>query len=348
MEPTNGILGKKYSARRPILVEGGAMKRLYKATLGAVAAVIVLLLVVPFLIPIPPLIGTFSPERLGGADSRFVELNGVTVHYTVHGSGEPVIILLHGFGAYLFSFDPVVAELAKYGTVIAFDRPAFGFTERPILDSWSGPNPYTSEFALDLTVALMDYLGVEKVILVGHSAGGAVAMLTYYRHPERVQALVMEDAAIFGGGGAPSLISALAWLPQVQRLAPLLVRSIAGDSGVSTIYLAWHDDSKVSPDTIEGYKRPLMAQDWDYALWQFTAASHPLYLDQNLSSISVPTLVIAGDDDQIVPTTQSVTLASDIPGATLVVVPECGHIPHEEAPSAFLDATAGFIFQVAK
>jgi pimeloyl-ACP methyl ester carboxylesterase len=323
------------------------MRRRYKIALAISAVVIVFLLVMPFLIPISPLTGTFPPERLGNAESRFVELNGVTVHYTVTGSGEPVMILLHGFGAYLFSFDPVVEKLAEYGTVIAFDRPAFGFTERPILDSWSGPNPYTNEFASDLTIALMDSLGVEEAILVGHSAGGAVAMLTYYRHPERVQALVMEDAAIFGGGGAPSFISALAWLPQVQRLGPLLVRSIAGESGISTIYLAWHDDSKVSPDIIEGYKRPLMAQDWDYALWQFTAAAHPLNLDLNLTSISVPTLVITGDDDQIIPTSQSVKLASNIPGATLVVMPGCGHIPHEEAPSAFLEAMVNFLFRVA-
>jgi len=286
------------------------MRMRYKVALIIVAAVTIALLVVPFLIPISPLTGTFPPEMLGNADSRFVELNGINVHYTVRGSGEPVIILLHGFGAYLFSFDPVLEELAEYGTVIAFDRPAFGFTARPILDSWSGPNPYTSEFASDLTIALMDSLGVAKAILVGHSAGGAVAMLTYYRHPERVQALVMEDAAIFGSGGAPSYISALAWLPQVQRLGPLLVRSIAGDSGISTIYLAWHDDSKVSPDTIEGYKRPLMAKDWDYALWQFTVAAHPLNLDLNLTAISVPTLVITGDDDQIIPTSESVKLAS--------------------------------------
>lgn len=324
------------------------MRKLYKAALVVAAAVIASLLVVPFLIPIPPLAGTFPPERLGAAESHFVDLNGITVHYTVRGSGDPVIILLHGFGAYLFSFDPVVEELAGYGTVIAFDRPAFGFTERPILDSWSGPNPYTNEFASDLTVALMDRMGVEKAILVGHSAGGAVAMLTYYRHPERVQALVMEDAAIFGGGGAPTFISALAWLPQVQRLGPLLVRSIAGDSGVSTIYLAWHDDSKVSPDTIEGYKRPLMAQDWDYALWQFTAAAHPLNLELNLSSVSVPTLVMTGDDDQIIPTSQSLKLASAIPGATLVVVPQCGHIPHEEAPADFLNAMVNFLFRVAE
>jgi pimeloyl-ACP methyl ester carboxylesterase len=324
------------------------MRRRHKIALALASVVIISILVIPFLIPIPPLIGTFPPERLGKGESRFIELNGINVHYIVYGSGEPVMILLHGFGAYLFSFEPIVEELAEYGTVIAFDRPAFGFTERPILDNWTGSNPYTAEFASDLTIALMDCLGVEKAILVGHSAGGAVGLLTYYRHPERVQALVMEDATVYGSSGAPWYISPFLWLPQVQRLGPLLVRSIAGDSGVSTIYLAWHDDSKISPDTIEGYKRPLMAQDWDYALWQLTLAAHPLGLENNFSAVAVPTLVITGSDDQIVPTSQSVNLASLIPGATLVVIPECGHIPHEEAPSAFMDAMVNFLFRVAE
>lgn len=324
------------------------MKRRSMVILGVAVILIVSLSVVPFLIPIPPLSGTFPPERLGDEESRFVELNGVTVHYKIYGGGEPVMVLLHGFGAYLFSFEPVVSELSEYGTVIAFDRPAFGFTERPILDTWSCQNPYTNEFAADLTVALMDSLGLEKAILVGHSAGGAVAMLTYFGHPERVEALVLEDAAVYGSGGAPSFISAISWLPQVQRLGPLLVRSIAGESGIGTIYLAWHDDSKVSPDTIEGYKRPLMAEDWDYALWQFTVAAHPLGLDANLSRIAVPTLVITGSDDQIIPASQSVRLASEIPGATLTVIPDCGHIPHEEAPSAFISTMVNFLFRVAE
>lgn len=319
----------KFSRRKKILI-------------SALAVILIVFLVVPFLIPIPPLTGTFPPDRLGKSDSRFAEVNGIKVHYKIYGTGEPVIILMHGFGAYSFSFDPVIRQLSEYGTVIAFDRPAFGFTERPILDTWGGPNPYTNEFAADLAVGLMDELGVDKAILVGHSAGGAVAILTYYRHPERVSALVLEDAAVYGGG-APWYIGLFLWLPQVQRLGPLLVRGIAGDSGVSTIYLAWHDDSKITPDTIEGYRRPLMAEGWDYALWQFTLASGRSDLKSNLSKISVPVLIMTGSEDKIVPPANAVRLSEDIPGSTLVVIPDCGHIPHEETPQEFLGAVIAFL-----
>jgi pimeloyl-ACP methyl ester carboxylesterase len=69
-----------------------------------------------------------------------------------------------------------------------------------------------------------------------------------------------------------------------------------------------------------------------------TRASRPLSLDERLSELKVPVLVITGDDDRIVPTEQSVRLASEIPGAKLAVLPGCGHVPHEECPEAFLDA----------
>ncbi|MBC7113415.1 MAG: alpha/beta hydrolase [Candidatus Methanomethyliales bacterium] len=155
--------------------------------------------VVPYLVPVPKLLGTFPPDMLGKEDSKFMVVNKLKVHYKIYGSGEPTIVLLHGFGAYSFSFELIIKELSKHGTVIAFDRPAFGFTERPLLENWDGPNPYSSEFAADLTVGLMDGLGIHRAVLLGHSAGGAIVLLAYYRHPDRVAALIFEDAAVYGG-----------------------------------------------------------------------------------------------------------------------------------------------------
>ncbi|MGC8936666.1 MAG: alpha/beta hydrolase [Candidatus Methanomethylicaceae archaeon] len=166
--------------------------------------------------------------------------------------------------------------------MVAFDRPVFGFTEQPLLNVWKGPNPYTNEFAADRTVGLMDELGIEKAILLGHSAGGAIALLSYYRHSERFQHLFCRILRFMGG--SPWFMVLLRDLP--QRLGPLFVRSIAGESGINTIYLAWYNDSKITPNIIEGDRRPLMAENWDYALWQFTLASHDLLLEENLSKVS--------------------------------------------------------------
>ena len=137
--------------------------------------VLLIVAIGPFLVPIRPLKGTLPPERLADSDSKFVDVNGLRVHYKEAGQGEPALILEHGFAASLFSWREVLGPLAQKRRVVAFDRPAFGLTERPM--EWEGPNPYSVETQADLTIGLMDALGIQKAILVGNSAGGTVATL---------------------------------------------------------------------------------------------------------------------------------------------------------------------------
>jgi pimeloyl-ACP methyl ester carboxylesterase len=180
-----------------------------------------LLLVGPFLVPVPNLEGLVSARSLADADSRFIEVNGLEVHYKQAGQGEPYIILLHGFGASQFSWREVMAPLAEVGTVIAYDRPAFGLTERPMAGDWQGESPYSTQSQVNLLFGLMDQLGFQKAILVGNSAGGTIATLATLQQPQRVQALVMVDAAIYGGGGSPAWARPLLHTPQLNRLGPL-------------------------------------------------------------------------------------------------------------------------------
>ncbi|MBC7263378.1 MAG: alpha/beta hydrolase [Chloroflexi bacterium] len=313
-----------------------------RTVLFIVVFLLAVVLVGPFFIPVPPLEGTQAPEQLADPDSQFIEVNGLRVHVKIAGSGEPVLVLLHGFGASIFSWREVMTPLGQWGTVIAFDRPGFGLTARPMPGEWAGENPYSPEYQADLTVALLDALGVERAVLVGHSAGGSVATLTALRHPERVQALILVDAAIYVGDGIPAWLRPLLHTPQARHLGPLLVRSIA-TGGETTIRLAWHDQTKVSPDILAGYKKPLQAEDWDRALWEFTLASHPLNLSAQLEEITIPVLVITGDQDRIVPTEHSIRLARELPDARLVVIPECGHLPQEERPEALLQAISDFL-----
>jgi pimeloyl-ACP methyl ester carboxylesterase len=123
------------------------------------------------------------------------------------------------------------------------------------------------------------------------------------------------------------------------------VRSIASD-GNAIIRSAWHDVSKITPAIFEGYRKPLKAGNWDRALWEYTIANHPLGLERQLDKLTMPVLVITGDDDRIVPTAESIRLAHEIPGAELVVVPNCGHIPQEERPREFMDAVTTFLSKI--
>ena len=238
-----------------------------------------------------------------------------------------------------------MGPLSEFGTVIAFDRPGMGLTSRPLQGEWSGENPYTPEAQADLTAALLDELGVQKAVLVGHSAGGTTALLTTLRHPEKVQALVLVDAAVYGQTGTPAWFRPLLVLPQMRRLGPVLVRSITR-WGEAAIQAAWSDPNKITLEIISGYKKPLQAENWDRALWELTLASHPLGLDERLDDIPVPALVITGDGDHIVPTAASTRLAAELPDAELAVIPDCGHVPHEERPEQFLQAVMDFVAQL--
>lgn len=318
------------------------MKR-WKRNLGIVGlSLLLVLLIGPLVIPIPPLEGTVPARQLADEDSLFIDIQGLEVHYKVYGQGQPVFVLLHGFGASLFSWHAVVEPMSALGQVIAFDRPAFGLTERPDLQDWPDENPYSPEFQVEIVAGLLDEMGVEQAILVGNSAGGTVAVNFALQYPERVQALILVDAAIYQGGGSPAWIRPILRTPQLQRIGPWLVRSIA-DRGEGIIELAWHDPSRIDQATIDGYRRPLEVNNWDRALWQFTVASRDLGLDQRLSELQMPVLVITGDDDRIVPTELSLKLAEEIPGAELAVISDCGHVPHEECPIEFMTAVEAFV-----
>ncbi len=316
------------------------MKKVLKVLLISLVVIIGVLLIGPFLIPVPPLEGTVPAEELADPDSQFTELNGLLVHYKSSGQGEPALILLHGFGASLFSWQGVQPDLSAGRLVVAFDRPAFGLTERPL--EWAGINPYTAEAQADLTIQLMNQFSIQKAVLVGNSAGGTISVLSALKYPERVHALILIDPAVYTGGGAPGFVRPLLQTPQMDHIGPLIARRIQ-DWGIDFARSAWHDPSKITDEVWAGYTKPLQAENWDRALWELTRASGGEDLPSRLQELTLPILVITGDDDRIVPTADSLRLASELPNAELVVIPECGHVPHEECPVPVLQAMETFL-----
>jgi pimeloyl-ACP methyl ester carboxylesterase len=318
------------------------MKKFWRILLIVLASLLVIVLVGPFLVPVPPAPGTVPVQQLADPDSQFVEINGLSVHYKMLGQGTdgPVFVLLHGFGASLFSWHAVMEPFSQYGTVIAYDRPAFGLTERPM--TWTGQNPYSPQASVDLLLGLLDHFNVKKAILVGNSAGGTVAMQFTLQHPDRVQALILVDPAVYEGGGGPAWLRPFYNVPQINHLGPLFVRSIQ-KSGLDLIRMAWYDPAKITQATWDGYTRPLKADNWDRALWYFTAASQVSDLPQRLGEFTLPTLVITGEADKIVPTANTIQLADALPNAKLVIIPQAGHVPHEEQPALFMQAVDNFL-----
>lgn len=317
------------------------MKRIARSALIVIGILLLLILTVPLLIPVPPLPGLVPPEQLADPDSEFIEVNGLRLHIKRSGQGEPAMILLHGFGSHTESWRAVRSGLSNLGAVVAFDRPGFGLTERPL--TWTGADPYGPDAQVDLVIGLMDRLGIQKAILVGNSAGGTISAQTALRYPDRVSALVLVDPAIYAGGGTPAIMRPLLNSPQMRHIGPLLARSQA--SGISNLLpSAYHDPSKVTPEMLALYQRPLKVENWDRAFYEFLAASRMSpTLGDDVKRLQLPVLVVTGEFDTWVPTEQSIRLAGEIPGAQLAVLPNCGHVPQEECPQDFMQAVIPFV-----
>lgn len=318
------------------------MKKINGFTLFLIL-VLFMVLVLPLIVPLPPLTDIQPVEELTYSNSQFKEIDGIEIHYQQVGeNSDSLIFLLHGFGASTYSWQKVMDPLCEYGAVLAYDRPAFGLTERVVLSEDIEINPYKMDYQPEIVVNFIDEELTEKVILIGNSAGGTVAIQTALDYPDKISALILVSPAVFEGGGAPSWIKPLLNLPHFNRLGPILVRSIR-ERGLELLELAWHDPQKITELDYENYQKPLSVDNWDLALWEFTKVNGGTDLHTRLIELTIPVLIISGEEDKIIPVEQSKQLAAELSGSELVIIPNCGHVPQEECPNEFLDAVIPFI-----
>ena len=285
--------------------------------------------------------------KAGNTESRFFAVNGFNVHYRIAGNGKQHIVLLHGSFLSLRSWRLVFDKLAETSTVIAFDRPAFGMTSRP-LPSKTSKVSYTPEAQCELVVSLVKNLGFNHALLIGNSTGGTIALLTALRHPESVEGLVLADAMIYSGyatSEVPAFIK-----PALKALSPLfagLMKFLISRLYMRLIRAMWYKKERLGNDVLAAFRSDLMTGNWSRAFWELFSETHHLRLDERLKTMSRPSLVITGEHDSMVKKDESIQLAGELPCAELVVVPDCGHLPQEEQPEAFVQAVRKFLKSIA-
>lgn len=302
----------------------------------------------PFLIPVSTT-GIYTKEQaaenLWGGKSNFAELAGHEVHYVTSGDpeSERLIVLLHGFGASAFSYKDVIEPLGELGYVIAYDRAAFGFTERPT--SWE-TNPYGIDGQLQVLDELIATFGTNKeVFVLGHSAGGNIAAAYAVDNQEKLAGVILFAPAVLTTGGAPSFLNFIFEIPQFNHVGPLLVSTIA-TSGLDILYESYYDQDLITDEVLTGYTAPLKVAGWEKAFWEFNKAPRNSGVGARLEEIKIPTLVITGDSDTIVPTYDSVMVSERIENSKLVKISQTGHLPNEEKPEEFASAVIQFIEEV--
>jgi pimeloyl-ACP methyl ester carboxylesterase len=297
----------------------------------------------PFFVPVAELDGLVPAEEFIEADSKFIEVNHVNVHYKEAGAGEKTFILLHGFGGSTFSWREVMDDFAQQGHVIAYDRPAFGLTERPMPENWV-ENPYGMKANVELLRSLLDKFGVEKAVLVGNSAGGGVSVAFALEYPERVESLILVDPGVGGGRGPqfPAWALPLMWTPQMRHLGPLMMRDYQ-ETLPNTIQREWYDPTRLTNEIKQEYINLLKIENWDRAFYELTFAPAYPELRPLLPQLTVPVFIVAGQEDRLIRAFYFEAISTEIPNAQLNLIPQCGHVPQEECPVQFMEAVTNYL-----
>ena len=271
--------------------------------------------------------------RYAAPPSRFVEVAGLRLH--VRETGPPAaaaVILMHGFGASLHTWEDWARGLESDWRVIRFDLPGAGLT---------GPDPtadYRDERGEQILLALMDQLGLARASVVGHSMGGRLAWRFAADHPERVTKLVLVAPDGFASPGfeygkAPEVPAALGLMR--NALPRALMRM--------NLEPAYANPQALTDETIDRYHDLLLAPGVRGALLDRLKQTRLRDPQPLLARIQAPTLLIWGEQDAMIPLSNSADYLKALPGARLVSLPGVGHLPQEERPDAALAALRQFL-----
>lgn len=244
----------------------------------------------------------------------------------------PPVILLHGFGASLDTWEPWAQALSARFRVIRFDLPGFGLT---------GADPtgdYTDARTERLLIALMDQLDIARASLIGNSLGGRIAWTFAADHPDRVTRLVLVSPDGFASPGfeydkapnIPLMMQALPYVAPRSMLKANLAAAYARPETLSEATLTRYRDMMLAPD-VRSAMLARMGQ---------TVLRDPSPI---LARIKTPTLLLWGEKDGMIPVSNANDYLAKMPNATLVRLPNLGHLPFEEDPTRSLAPVERFL-----
>ncbi|MBL4634370.1 MAG: alpha/beta hydrolase [Kofleriaceae bacterium] len=254
-------------------------------------------------------------------DAKFFTVDGVRLHYTDVGEG-PAIVLIHGFGSSLEIWHKVVPELSSNHRVVAIDLKGFGWSSRP-------EGNYSPTEQGRLVLALMSQLGIEKADVVGHSWGASVALALALQAPKRVHRIALYGAWIYEEQLPPFFLWARAW-----GVGEFLFSAFYGERMEDQVAHAYYDPSSIPQERIEAIKELFSRPGTKAAA--LTAVRDQRYdkIQKRYKTLSHPTLLLWGREDQVARLHFGERLRSDIPNARLKVYPRCGHLPMIEAAAS--------------
>lgn len=268
--------------------------------------------------------------------SQFIDVEGLQVHLRDEGPrDDPLpIVLVHGTAASLHTWEGWASELRKTRRVIRFDLPGFGLT---------GPNA-ANDYSIDVYVrfvtALLDQLGVQRFVIAGNSLGGEVAWAVAHAQPQRVAKLILVDAA--GYWYEPKSVPLGFRLAGMPALRPLMANMLPPGLIEKSVRNVYGDPARVTPELVALYT-DITQREGNRAALRQRLAQRNTGREQDIKALKLPTLILWGGQDRLIPPVYAQRFAADITGSKLVMFDALGHVPQEEDPVATLAAVQAFL-----
>jgi len=296
------------------------LKKPFKVGLYALAGLFIFLGLILFEpdIPLEKL-----KQKYADTASQFMHVDGMNIHYRIEGQGSP-IVLLHGTASSLHTWDGWVQALSDSFRVIRLDLPAFGLT---------GPHPnhdYRLKTYVEILHAFLEKAGVNRMALAGNSLGGFIAWRYALKYPAQVERLILLDASGYPHEDTPPLAFRLAQTPVVNKILTKVALRNLVEKSLRDVYA---DDSKVTDAIIDRYYELSLRPGNREA---FVARANTEMEDhfQEFGQLQMPVMLMWGEQDLWIPVKYLDLFVEKLAGnAHVIVYPDLGHLPMEEAPA---------------
>ena len=262
--------------------------------------------------------------------SSFIAVNGMDVHFRDEGNKADTIpiVLIHGTGASLHTFDVWADSLKKSNRVVRMDLPGYGLT---------GPFPDANYLMPHYTAFISDFLtalGIKKCVLGGNSLGGQIAWNFTLEHPDQVEKLILIDATGYPMGSKSVPIAfKVAKTPVLNKLLTYITPRSMVRASVENVYF---DTSKVTDSLVERYFELTLRAGNRQAFVDRFEISVNTSAYNNIKNIQQSTLILWGAEDLLIPLESAYKFQKALPNNTLVILNDIGHTPMEESPTESL------------
>ncbi len=276
-------------------------------------------------------------ETYADSASSFISVNGMDVHFRDEGDQSDAIpiVLIHGTGSSLHTFDVWTNSLKNSHRVVRVDLPAYGLT---------GPFPDRNYSLAHYTNFLKEFLltlGINQCVLAGNSLGGEIAWHFTLEQPEMVKQLILINAAGYPKNSKSVPIAfKIAQTPVLNKLLTSITPRFLVKASVENVYF---DTSKVTDSLVARYFELTLREGNRQAFVDRFKMSKDTSAYNNIKSIQQPTLIIWGAKDLLIPVENAYKFHEYLPNSTLVVLDDTGHTPMEESPLESLEPVFKFL-----